>query len=162
MPAVFSTLYDKYTTVGTASGAIAQTTVAIPKGAQPEVKGTVVQIGGSYNLADGALNATNTPLTLTPLPQGSRIVSIKIWPSADIDAGNDFTFNLGTVANGTAFASASTALQAVTGFSTPATIAQAVTGQTAIGANESLLLARAAGDTDAVGTIFFTVELIIP
>lgn len=156
----YSSLYDRYDVSTTASGAVTGSTTFVPKGARPVYRGESVIITGQYDLANGTLDATDQ-LFLTELPQGARILSIKIWPSADFDSDNDFTFNLGTVASATAFATASAALQAVTGFST--TVAgQAPDGVVSIGANERLVLARAAGELNATGTLFFAVELTVP
>lgn len=162
MATLYSSLYDKYTTQGTTSGAPSTTTTRIYKGLRPEKKGEVVTISGQYDLSEGTLNATNTQLFLCELVQGSRITGAKIWPSADVDSDNNFTFNLGTVASATAYESASADLQAVTGWSIPATIETAPAGIVSIGASESLILARQAGDLNSTGTLYFSIEMVLP
>lgn len=146
----------------TSSGAVVSSSTYQWKGPSAHRKGQTIEIVGSYDLANGILDATNTQLFLCPLPSGGRLVGCQIAPSADVDSGNSFTFNLGTVASATAYASASAALQAVTGFSLPATIATDAAQQVAIGANESLILARAAGALTTTGTIYFTVRIALP
>lgn len=147
----------------TSAGAVVSSSSYVWKGLIAQQKGRVIEIAGQYDLANGNLNATDTQLFLCPLPQGGRLVGCQIAPSVDIDSGNTFTFNLGTVASATAYTpSPSTALQAVTGFSLPATIATDAAQQVAIGASESLILARAAGTTASTGTIYFTAKIALP
>ncbi len=162
MATLYSTLYDSYDIQSTSGGLITSNSTRTYRGLYVEDKGKTVTFGGSYDLANGTLSATNTQLFLCGLQQGVNVLRIGIWPSGDIDSDNDFTFNLGTVASATAWASASTALQAVTGFSTPGTIATDTAPQIVIGANESLILTRQAGSLNATGIIYWSVTLELP
>ena len=164
MAILYSNLYGAIPTVGTSAGAITTTTSYVYKGPTVKSKGEAIVIAGVFDCANGLLNGTNTQLFLCALPQNGKISRISLAPSADIDSGNTFTFNLGTVALATAYASASTALQAVTGFSTPATIAtDADQGVALFAASESLILARQAGaTTSTTGLIYFQVLVGIP
>ena len=161
MATLYSSLYGPVNTASTSGGEIVYNNSYIYKGPTANLKSVPTSYSGKYDLANGTLNATNTQLFLCPLPAGSRILGIQIAPSADIDADSNFTFNLGTVASATAFGSALMSLQAVTGFSLPATIATDLAQAVVIGANESLILARVAGDLDATGTINFRIELAL-
>ncbi len=162
MATQFSSLYDSYALQSTSGGLVVENVTRTYRGLTVENKGQAITFGGSYDLANATLGATHTALNLCDLPQGANVLRIGIWPSADIDSDNDFTFNLGTVASATAWASASPALQAVTGFSTPGTIATDTAPQVTIGANEKLVLQRQAGALNATGIIYFSVTLELP
>ncbi len=156
MPAVYTSFWDSYNLQSTASGAVTESVTWIPKGVNPKVAGDTYEIQFSYDLASGALNATNTPLVISSLPAGTYDLEIVLnQPGTDLDSDNNFTFNLGTVASATAYASASTGLQATTPFRYgPARVT--------VAAGESLRLARAAGDLDSSGRLIGLVRITQP
>lgn len=117
------------------------------KGAVYVVRGNLV-IPSSLGAGDSA--------KLLMVPQGIKLLRMAIVPSADLDAGNTFTFNLGWVSAATAFASASTGLQGTAAYTATADalIAAAASGNH----NDEMVLARVAGSLSA-GTLAFIAEL---
>lgn len=159
MPTVFArgnSAADRYEVVGTASGALTTSQTIISKMTGPDITGKTEEYTFSYDLAAGAVDATNTPLILCSLPAGTYDLSYVLNPSGtDLDSDSDFTFNLGTAASATAFLSASTGLQATT----------PVTGQptrVTVGANETLRLARVAGELDSSGVLYGSIKITRP
>lgn len=156
MPAVYTSFWDQYGLQATASGAITDSTTYIPKGANPKVSGDPYELQFNYDLASGTLNATNTPLVICSLPAGTYDLEVVLnQTGTDLDSDNNFTFNLGTVASATAYASASTGLQATTPFRYgPARVT--------VASGESLRLARQAGDLDSSGRLVGLVRITAP
>src|SRR5688500_2273731 len=75
-------------------------------------KGTVYVVRGTLTIAT-TLGATDSAKLLKAM-EGAKLLRMAIVPSGDLNAGNDFTFNLGWTSSANAFASASTGLQAAT------------------------------------------------
>lgn len=118
-------------------------------------KGTVYVVRGSVTIAT-TLGATDKA-ALLKAPEGAKILRAVIVPSADLDAGNTFTFNFGWLTAGaTAYASASTGLQSASAYSLDA--ATSILAAAAAVKGDQLELARVAGSLSA-GTLNFVVEL---
>lgn len=117
-------------------------------------KGMVYVVRGSVTIAT-TLGASDKA-ALFKAPEGAKILRVAIVPSADLDSGNTFTFNLGwVVAGATAIASASTGLQAATAYTATADATHAAV---AAGRNDQLELVRVAGSLSA-GSLSFVVEV---
>lgn len=117
-------------------------------------KGTVYVVRGVLTIAStlGASDLAN----LLRAGEGAKLLRMAVIPSADLNAGNDFTFNLGWTSSGNAFASASTGLQGTAAF-TLAADALASAAAAAKG-GDHLVLTRVAGALSA-GSLTFVAEL---
>jgi hypothetical protein len=159
MATVYSNYYGSVSTVGTASGAVTTSTSYIYKGPMPERKGEVCIRRCSYDLANGALGATNTVLKLCKLAPGEKFVRITISSGDDdLDSDNDYTFDFGTTTTSTLIYTASTVLQA--GAET-VLVSEELEELAAATAGDELFLTRAAGATGSSGTVYFLIESTI-
>jgi hypothetical protein len=120
---------------------------AMTAGSSHFIRGTVTIPAATFTTGD--------TMALCKVPKDARLVRIAIVPSADLDSGNSFTFNLGWTSASNTHASASTGLQGTAAFELKAsdTIAAAVSIK-----GDELVLARAAGAL-AAGTLSFVAEL---
>lgn len=111
-------------------------------------------IRGSVTIPAATLGAGDS-IALFKVPKDARLVRIAIVPSADLDSGNSFTFNLGWTSAANTHAAASTGLQGTAAFELKAsdTIASAVSVK-----GDELLLTRVAGAL-AAGTLSFVAEV---
>lgn len=117
-------------------------------------KGTVYVVRGVLTIAT-TLGASDLA-KLLQAGQGAKLLRMTLVPSADLNAGNDFTFNLGWSSASNAFASASTGLQGTGAFElSAATLASAVAAPKG---GDHLVLGRVAGALSA-GSISFVAEL---
>ena len=129
----------------------------------PMAVGFVLAIFGTFTNVAGA-NAFGTNvggtdvLQLCDVPESAKLVRFAMVPSADLDAANTFTFNLGYTASANAFASASTGLQGATAFTLDEAALMAVAPAPVRGTK--LILTRTAGSLAAAGTISFLAEFI--
>lgn len=147
MATLYSDLY------GTPPNAIS--TTPIYRGASGHMsKGGVYVVRGTVTIAS-SLGASDKAALLVA-PEGTKIVRISIVPSADLDSGNTFTFNLGWTSAATALASAATGLQGTAAYTLDeaATIAAAAAAK----GGDQLELARAAGSLSA-GSLSFVATL---
>lgn len=157
MAIVYSSLYGAVSNKTTSAGAEATSSAYHYKGPTPHAKGSLYVLNGTYNLANGALDATNTQLVIAPAPAGGKLVRGSISSGDDdVDSDNDFTFNFGLSSDTDAFAAADTGLQA--GAETFYTVE--ATEEVTIAEGDSFLIERAAGETNSSGTIYFTLEVI--
>lgn len=108
-------------------------------------KGTVYVVRTTLTIAS-SLGASDDAKLLKAM-EGAQMLRLTIVPSADLNSGNDFTFNLGWSSAGTAFASASTGLQAATAFSL--TAADMAAAAAAAKGGDDLVLTRVAGSLSA-------------
>lgn len=123
---------------------------AMTKGGVYVVRGTlVIPTGDTFGAGDVA--------KLLDAAQSAKLLRIALIQSGDLNAANDFTFNLGWASAGaTAHASASTGLQGTTPVElSAATLAAAVA---AAAHGDSLVLTRVAGAL-AAGSVSFIAEL---
>lgn len=119
-------------------------------------KGGIYVVTGSIVIATGETIGADGDAKFMAVPEGARLLRIAIVPSADLNSGNDFTFNLGWVSASNAFASASTGLQTSSAFTLAA---DAIITAAAAGADgDELVLTRVAGALSA-GTLRFVAEL---
>lgn len=159
MTARYSSLYDAIPTQGFSAGAVATANSYAYRGPTIESPGETIMISASYNLANGALNITSTDtLKLCEgIPSGAKLRRATISSGDDdVDSDNDFTFNLGWGSSTSAFAAASTVLQA--GAET-VWQAEELEEIAAAGENDFIILTAVAGETDSSGTIYFQFEL---
>jgi hypothetical protein len=122
-------------------------------------------VGSIAITADTTLGDTADQVEIMRLPAGAKLTRIVVSPGADLDTDNDFTFNLGTAGTLTAYASASTGLQATTAFSASDTVlanAAAVAGHDDYEGSNALLLSRQAGELEVSGTLNFIVSYTMP
>lgn len=121
-------------------------------------------VGSIAVTANTTLGDAGHQVELLRLPAGAKLTRIVVSPSADLDTNNDFTFNLGTAGALTAYASASTGLQATTAFSATDTVlanAPPVAGHADYGSGNALLLSRQAGGLEVSGTLNFIVSYVM-
>lgn len=117
-------------------------------------KGSVYVVRGTLTIAT-TLGASDTARLLKAM-EAAKLLRMAIVPSGDLNAANDFTFNLGWTSAGTAFASASTGLQAATAYElSAATLAAAAA---AAKGGDDLVLTRVAGALSA-GSLSFIAEI---
>jgi hypothetical protein len=158
MAAKYSSLYEENTAQSVATGAFTTSSSYSYVGPKATRKQQTCTIRGTYNLANGALGATNTTLTLAEVPAGSKMIRLTISSGDDdVDSDNDFTFDLGWTATPTTFLSASTVLQ---GGAETVYVSEELEELAASAAGDSLILTRAAGATNSTGTIYFLAEYI--
>jgi hypothetical protein len=117
------------------------------KGMTHIVRGTLTIPSATFTTGDTA--------KLCACPEGARLLRIAIVPSADLDSGNTFTFNLGWNSTANAFAAASTGLQAATAFELKAS--DTIAAASAAVHGDELLLSRVAGAL-AAGSLSFVAE----
>lgn len=117
-------------------------------------KGTVYVVRGILTIAS-TLGASDSA-KLLKVAEGAKLLRMAIVPSADLNAGNDFTFNLGWTSAGTAFASASTGLQSTT--AVELTAAAMAAAAAAAKGGDDLVLTRVAGALSA-GSLSFIAEI---
>lgn len=117
-------------------------------------KGTVYVVRGVLTIAS-TLGASDSAKLLKAM-EGAKLLRMDIVPSADLDAGNSFTFNLGWASAGTAFASASTGLQSASAFAV--TSAASIGAAAAAKGGDELVLTRVAGSLSA-GSLSFIAEI---
>ena len=159
MAALYSSLYESNTAQVVTTGAFANSTTYSYVGPKAEHKQTTATIRATYDLANGAIGATNTTLTIAEFPAGSKMLRMTISSGDDdVDSDNDFTFNLGWTSSTSAFLAASTVLQA--GAETAYGVEE-LEEIAASAAGDSLVLTRAAGATNSSGTIYFLCEYIV-
>ena len=144
MATLYSDLY------GTPPNAISTTPVY--KGPHGHMaKGTVYAVRGVVTIASSLGAGDKAALCL--VPEGARLEYMAILPSADLDSGNTFTFNLGWTSAATTHASAATGLQ---GTSAYVLLADALISAAAAAARgDQLELARAAGSLSAGSLTFY-------
>ena len=159
MAAKYSSLYESNSTQTVSSGAVTTSTTYSYVGPKADRKQRTCTIRATYDLANGALGATNTTLTIAEIPAGAKMLRMTISSGDDdVDSDNDFTFDLGWTATPTTFLAASTVLQA--GAET-AYVSEELEELAASAAGDSLILTRAAGTTNTSGTIYFLAEYIL-
>ena len=117
-------------------------------------KGSVYVVRGTITIPS-SLGASDKAAILVAA-ENVRLIRAVITPSADLNSGNDFTFNLGWASAANTHASASTGLQGTSAFALTAadTLASA-----AAASGDQLELARVAGSLSA-GTLTFLMELM--
>ena len=158
MAAKYSSLYESNSTQTVSSGAVTTSTTYSYVGPKADQKQRTCTIRATYDLANGALGATNTTLTIAEIPAGAKMLRMTISSGDDdVDSDNDFTFNLGYTSATTAFLAASTVLQA----GAETVYVSEDLEEIAAAAGDSLLLTRAAGTTNTSGTIYFLAEYIL-
>jgi hypothetical protein len=95
---------------------------------------------------------------LCDVVEGARLLRFTVVPSADLDSGNTFTFNLGwATAGANTHASASTGLQGTSAFSLSAD--QLIAALSVPAKGDALEIARVAGSLSA-GTLSFIAEFL--
>lgn len=117
----------------------------------PMTKGGVYAVIGTISIA----STLDEDAKLLEVPEGTRLLRIAIVPSADLDAGNTFTFNLGWSSDSNEFASASAGLQGTAAFELDAA---GTAGKVAAQGGDALVMTAAAGALSA-GTLTFVAEL---
>ena len=122
----------------------------------PMTKGGLYVVRGEIVIATGATIGATDTAKMFVAPQGAMVIRAAIVPSADLDAANTFTFNLGWTSASNTHASASAGLQAATAFVLDAD--DTVTAAAAGADGDELVLSRVAGALSA-GTLRFIVEL---
>lgn len=129
-----------------------------PGGDLMQRAGGLTVIRGQLDIPAAGFGATDIA-KLFDVMNGAKLVRMVIVPSADLDAGNSFTFNLGWFSSGaSAFAAASTGLQAATAFTLSAdqVIAAVAAGSGLRG--DTMQLTRVAGSL-STGTLRFLAEV---
>lgn len=119
-------------------------------------KGMNHTVIGSLTIPAATFTAGDTA-KLCVCPEGARLLRLAIVPSADLDAGNTFTFNLGWNSSANTFAAASTGLQAASAFELKAS--DTIAAASAAVHSDELLLSRVAGAL-AAGTLSFVAEFV--
>lgn len=119
------------------------------------VMGTYTNKAGSAGIGGG----TGDYISLCKVPAGAKLLRFYAVPSADLDAANTFTFNLGYSSVANAFASASNGLQAATAYKLDADV---LINAAAAVDNDDLILTRVAGALATAGTIKFIAEFYWP
>lgn len=119
------------------------------------VRGVYTNLAGSAGIGGG----TGDYISLCKVPEGARLLRFYAVPSADLDAGNSFTFNLGFSSLANNFASAATGLQGSTAYKLDA---DAIINAAAAVDNDDLILTRVAGALATAGTISFVAEFYWP
>lgn len=120
----------------------------------PMAKGSVYVVRGVITIAS-SLGASDSAKLLKAM-EAAKLLRMAIVPSADLNSGNDFTFNLGWTSAATAFASASTGLQAATAYTLAADALAAAVA--AAKGGDDLVLTRVAGSLSA-GSLTFIAEI---
>jgi hypothetical protein len=128
----------------------------------PMHAGHVLAIQGAFDNQAGSAGfgaSADDVLKLCAVPPGHKLLRAYLVPSADLDAGNSFTFNLGLTSAANAYASASNGLQGTTAFKVDAdaVIAAAVSVD-----GDELILGRTAGALANAGTLRFVAEFAAP
>jgi hypothetical protein len=121
--------------------------------------GTTCTVYGFYqNIAASPLGASaGDVLHLCGVPEQSKLVNLTMINSVDMDTVTPFTFNLGYTSAATAFASASTALQATTALILlPGALLPIVPA--VFGTPQELILTRTAGLFTLAGFTYFLAE----
>jgi hypothetical protein len=161
MPAIFSDLYRLPPNANAGARPIYQGPSALRRGQ------TVIR----FSTYTGAITFNASPTVNDVLhiagafQRGERLIRLANTRSADPDAANDFTFSLGwrigTAANpGTAFASASNAMQAAVAYNLSASDTAAAQ---AAAEGDDLILTAAAGAAEVTTVVHtFIVESFIP
>lgn len=153
MTTLYSDLYGAPPNPESAGGA------QIYRGPTPNyamTEGGVYVVRGALVIPTGDTLGASDVANLLDAMEGAKLLRMCIVPSADLNAGNDFTFNLGWASDATAFASASTGLQAATAFELSA--ADLISAAAAAARGDALVLTRVAGAL-AAGTLDFIAEL---
>lgn len=119
------------------------------------VSGTYTNLAGASGIGGG----TGDYISLCKVPAGAKLLRFYAVPSADLDAGNSFTFNLGLSSVANAYAAASNGLQGSTAYKLDA---DAVINAAAAVDNDDLILTRVAGALATAGTIKFVAEFYWP
>lgn len=117
-------------------------------------KGMVYVVRGVITIASSLGAGDKAALLIAP--EGTRLLRVDIVPSADLDSGNTFTFNLGWTSAATAYASAATGLQGTSAYTL--TSDAVINGAAAAARGDQLELARQAGSLSA-GTLTFLAHL---
>lgn len=111
-------------------------------------------VRGTVTIASGETLGAADVAAMCVVPEGTKLVRIAIVPSADLNAGNDFTFNLGWASAANEHASASTGLQGTAAF---ALTAAETISDAAAASGDTLQLTGVAGEL-AAGTLSFVAE----
>ncbi len=156
MATYYSSLYGAVQTRGYTAGVETVTTSYLYKGPSVIRYNEPVNIYGTFTSTGFAFASTDS-LILCPALSGVKLISYDIQAGADLDAGNDFTFNLGFTGALTGFLSASTGLQAAVVVSGKPLNVAASTADT-----NSLILSSAAGAIEVAGTLHFALTLVRP
>lgn len=149
MATLYSSLYGTPPNPESAGGAL------IYRGPHGHMaKGSVYVVRGTLTISS-TLGASDTAKLLKTM-EGAKLLRMDIVPSADLNAANDFTFNLGWTSAATAHASASTGLQGTSAFTLTSAglIAAAAAGK----GGDDLVLTRVAGALSA-GSLSFIAEI---
>ena len=155
MATYYSNLY------GTAPNADASTPPNYKGPNGPVHPGEVQIISGTFTNVPASPfgGVAGDALKLCKLPQGAKLGRFVAAPSADLDSGNSFTFNLGNTGVANAYAAAASGLQGATAY----TLAMDATiGAAAVGADNELILTRTAGSLAVAGTITWAAEIYQP
>lgn len=155
MATYYSNLY------GTAPNADASTPPNYKGPDGPVHSGESQIISGTYtNVAASPFGGVaGDALKLCKMPQGAKLGRFVAVPSADLDAGNSFAFNLGNTGVANAYAAAATGLQTASAY---ALTMEANLAAAAVGADNELILARTAGSLATAGTIYWAAEIYQP
>lgn len=156
MPAIFSSLYQLPPNANAGAA-------RIYSGPNAERRGQTVIRFATYT---GAItfNASATVNDILRIAggflAGERLLRFSATRSADPDAANDFTFNLGWASAPTTFASASNGLQATTAF---VLAADALASAAGAAEGDDLLLTPTAGAAEVTTAVHtFIVESFVP
>lgn len=158
---------DRYSNLYQAPANAIAGTAPVYKGPMCESQGRTAVVYGTYTntVAAPLSQVTADVLHLCEVTENAKLVELVIIPAADLDTDNNFTFNLGFTGALTAFAAASTGLQATAAFQ-PAigTLIQAAPAPFNSNINASikseLLLTPAAGTLEAAGVIHFIATFV--
>lgn len=153
MATYYSSLYGAVQTRGYSAGVETVTTSYVYKGPHVSRYNEVTRVCG-FLVSTGFAFASTDSLIICPAVTGLKVASYTLHTSADLDAANDFTFNLGFTGALTGILSASTGLQTGT-----ALIGSGLTAAAAT-TDGNLILSAAAGALEVAGTLFFDIGLV--
>lgn len=122
----------------------------------PMTKGGTYVVRGTVTIDTGTTLGADDSAKLFEVPEGAKLSRIVISPSADLNSGDDFTFNLGWASASNTHASASTGLQGSAAFEMDAS--DLISDAAATSTGDTLLLTRVAGELSA-GTLTFVAEI---
>lgn len=124
-------------------------------GSTVAIRGTLTNPSGSAGMGGG----TGDFASLCKAPPGAKLLRFAAVPSADLDASNSFTFNLGLTSLANAYVSASAGLQGTSAYELAA---KDVINAAAAVDGDDLILTRVAGAWANAGSLSFVAEFYWP
>ena len=149
---------DRYSNLYQAPANALPGTAPVYRGPICEGQGRTAVVVGTYTntVAAPLAFATADVLHLCEVSENAKLIELVIIAASDLDTDNNFTFNLGFTGALTAFAAASTGLQATTAFQPAIGALIPIAGAPFNPATKpELLLTPAAGALEAAGVMHF-------